>query len=240
MQKYIFSVDVEVSGMYLNKNGIVGLGATFIEIKTGKILSTFKEYLLLPEDREWELREDDYRKWEYNEELKLKVKEEGCDPRVIIKSFVTWFDRNEVYLGFNNIKVVSDNPGFDFAWLDLYLSIFTLRPPMYYGICGGEYKFRKIWCTDSICHGILLERTGESHDWNLDESVGCVDGTYKNDHDPLNDALNIALNHSKYLNSISIKQEVKQEIKQDIKQDVKQDVKQEIKQEEEIFEDDDF
>lgn len=49
-------------------------------------------------------------------------------------------------------------------------------------------------------HGVLMERTGKYEEWSLEKNVNCQNTTWKNDHNPLNDARNIASNYIIYYN----------------------------------------
>jgi hypothetical protein len=208
---YKLGFDGEVSGQFLASfgerkgNALVGLAGSLIDSELNEI-SNFKAYLKVPEDCEWEERKG-YRAWSYNTDLKNLVEKEGRDPKEVMTEFVTWLNHIDSTYGINNIDVCSDNPGFDFAWIDLWICKFTSRPPVYQGFKGdfeksGEYDFgfRRIWCTNSAYHGALLEKTGEFHKWNLEDKLDVNNEKWKNDHDPLNDARTIVANSWKFEN----------------------------------------
>ncbi len=134
--------------------------------------------------------------WSKNTKTLDMIKSKMKDPASEMKRFERWLNRIDLEYG-DTLIVVSDNAGFDFAWIDTYLSEYTKRYSIYYRYTGvTSFEYRRTWCTNSAFHGALIERDPNKYiEWNLEEKLGVENGVYKNDHNPLNDARKIAADY---------------------------------------------
>ncbi len=197
------AVDIESTGQHLTRNAMIAFGFS-IQDGEEKELDTFVAYLSVPEGREWEKRcVDEF--WSKEQDTLAYITERMKDPKEEMERFATWLDEMDTkYKG--DLVVLSDNGGYDYAWIDEYLSAFTKRPSIYYRLKGvdaesGEknYGFRRTWDTNSMYHGALTElRPTEYIQWSLEKELGNKQDTYKHDHNPLNDARCIALDYIRH------------------------------------------
>ncbi len=200
--KYFFAVDVECTGQFLTKNAMIAFGCSIMNEKLEE-LDTFEGYMKVPEGRNWEERcFNEF--WSKQKETLDYIKERMKEPQDVMKNFVNWIDQVDLKYG-SDLVVLSDNGGYDYAWIDTYISLFTERPSIYYRLKEVDkekykvYVFRRTWDTNSVYHGCLIERTGKYVEWNLEKEVGCQNEKWKNDHNPLNDARNIVSNYIIFL-----------------------------------------
>ena len=184
--KYYLGIDVETTGQFLSKNAMIGIGCAIFSGESSEPIATFERYLKVPEGRDWELR--------CKTEFWDKIPERLEEPKVVMRDFVVWLDQYGDKYG-NELIILSDTAGFDYSWIDLYLSLYTDRANIYYN--GSSY--RRIWDTNSAYHDALLMNTGKYEEWNLEKKLDCQNEIYSNDHNPLTDAKNIALNYIKFI-----------------------------------------
>jgi hypothetical protein len=161
----------------------------------------FVAYLKIPEGRTWEQRcVDEF--WSKQQETLKYITERMADHVEEMQRFVAWLDEMDLKYG-SDLVVLSDNGGYDYAWIDTYISNYTKRPSIYYRLKSidgntGEkrYGFRRTWDTNSVYHGALTELNPEEyHEWSLEKKLGNQCEEWSNDHNPLNDARNIAANY---------------------------------------------
>jgi hypothetical protein len=213
--KYFFAVDVETTGQFLTKNAMIAIGCSIMNEK-GEELDKFLGFLKIPENRTWEERcVNEF--WSKEQETLDFIKKQWEDPKIVMNEFATWLDRMDLKYG-EDLVFLSNNVGYDCAWVDQYLSEFTTRRNIYYRLVSyagfdkegngtpRKYSFRRVWCTNSMFHGVLLERTGIFEEWNLEKKSECENEVWKNDHNPLNDARTIISNYLLFYNK-SIKKE---------------------------------
>lgn len=192
--KFYLGVDVETTGQYLSINAIVALGAVVMDEQFNE-LETFVGYFKIPEEHVWEKRcVDEF--WSKNQLMLDKFKKNAANLDLVMKSFAEWLSLLDTKFK-DNLVVVSDNVGFDIAWINQYLSLYTYRPSLYYRWCDVQkkYVYRRIWDTDSVMHGALLATTGKVIEWNVESALEVQNDRWKNDHDPLNDARNVVANY---------------------------------------------
>jgi hypothetical protein len=195
---------------------VIGIGCSVMNEKCEEVES-FVGFMKVPYNKTWEQRcIDEF--WSKQKETLDYIKERWEEPKTVMNAFKDWLNMIDLKYK-DDLVVLSDNGGYDYAWIDTYLSEFTNRNSIYYKlvlkntqsddgiILNTEvYSFRRTWCTNSMYHGVLLERTGVYEEWSLEKKVGCQNEVWKNDHNPLNDARNIACNYILFYNK-NIKKE---------------------------------
>lgn len=198
--KFYFAVDVETTGQFLNRNAMIAFGCTIMNAKSEEV-DKFEGYMKIPENREMETRcYEEF--WSKQKETFDFIKEKAKDHKEVMESFADWLDNMDLKYG-SDLVLLSNNGGYDYAWMDTYISNYTKRSSIYYRLKSinketkeKTYGFRRTWDTNSIYHGALtLKRKGEYVEWNLEKEIGCQNNKWKNDHNPLNDARNIASNY---------------------------------------------
>lgn len=161
---YYFGIDIETTGQFLNKNAIIAIGCVVINEK-GEELETFESYLKIPDGRVWEERcVNEF--WSKNEDTLSFIKMRMKNPIKEMILLEEWLNKIDLKYG-SELVVLSDNPSFDFAWIDTYLHIFTDRPSIYYRLKTisdqgeREYGYRRVWDTNSVYHGALMQKNRE-------------------------------------------------------------------------------
>lgn len=194
---FYFAIDIEATGQFLTKNAMIAFGCTLMNEKSEEV-DNFVGFMKVPEGRGWETRcVEEF--WSKQQETLKYIEDRSEEPEKVMLNFAEWLDKIDLKYG-SEMVVLSDNGGYDYAWIDTYLSEFTTRPSIYYRLkcinTEKEYGFRRTWDTNSVYHGALtIKRKGEYVQWSLEKELGCQNDKWNNDHNPLNDARNIAANY---------------------------------------------
>ena len=197
--KVYLGFDVETTGQYLGRNAMVALGMKLLDDEMNEL--DHCSVCLKEDGREREQRcMDEF--WANHEARFKEICEKAVDPQIAMGIVVDWLvDVEKKYDG--QLVLVTDNPGFDVAWINYYLSMYTKRPTLYYGLSKKtngdafvyEYEYRRIWDTDSVFHGALIARKGEVIEWGLEKELNVQNAKWSNTHNPEEDAANIAANY---------------------------------------------
>lgn len=202
---FYFGIDVETTGQFLTKNAMIEFSCSVMD-KESKEIDNFTAYLDIPKERGWEKRcVDEF--WSIQEEKLNFIMKNIKDHKNEMNRFVDWLDKIDLKYG-NDLVILSDNGGYDYAWINTYISNYTDRPSIYYRLKEinkqtneKEYCYRRTWDTNSVYHGgLVLLRPNEHIEWNLEDEIGIQNKEWKNDHNSLNDARNIVCNYISYLN----------------------------------------
>lgn len=182
---HVLAMDIETSGSSLTQNGIVSIGCS-LQDQYSNELGTFQVNLTLPENCVYEercLREF----WLKNPRAHEFVQKDALPPDTAMEMFREFLGSAEA--DYPDLMVVSDNPSFDIAWLNFYLSQYTNRLPLNYSEKG---EYRAIWDLLSMRKSLVSVQSGElvSH-CGLTEKPASK-SRWKYDHTPLNDARFIA------------------------------------------------
>lgn len=189
----IFAIDLELSGCYLDKDNIVAIGWSAIQLTTGEVVNQGLISLKPLEGRRaFEPRcLDEF--WSKYPAL-LKDLQAVAVPAVqgMAEFFMILddFDRNY------DVRIVTDNPCGDIAWLDLYASMLLDRRPLCYKF--GSNDWRPVYDTDSFARGVA--KLPYRDKWTDNKEVARVLGIDMRqvpaaDHNPMNDARAIATMH---------------------------------------------
>lgn len=192
--KYYLGMDVETTGQHLATNAMIAMAFSILD-SDANVVDEFKVCMLLPPGTGWEERcKREF--WMQHSELLERISEQAIPPGDAMNYFVIWLDDMDIKYG-KNLTILTDNPQFDVAWVNLYLSLFTTRMNLYYGYNAltKNYEFRRIWDVDSAMHGALMVRDGSVVEWGVESALGVQNPFWKNDHDVSNDARNVAANY---------------------------------------------
>lgn len=202
----ILAIDVETTGSDLTKNAMIMLGATLMGLDKKEITS-FSNCLKIPKGRGInKVCKREF--WDHHKDLFNKIVKMSIKPGDVMNRFSKWLDQIDCKYG-RAVVVVSNNPGFDFAWVNLYLSIYTKRVPIYYRKIKSpvgntspsskprtntarKYVFRRVFCTNSSYLGCHMTRDNTFDCWVSANKIGFGNGKYNNNHDALEDARKIA------------------------------------------------
>ncbi len=128
--KVYMGLDVETTGQYLSHNAMVALGAVAMDAE-GAMLHTFKVCLAVPPHKGWEQRcVDEF--WSKQADLKAAIERDAIAPECAMRGFARWLNLMDLLYG-DRLVLLTDNPSFDVAWINLYLADHTDRPSLYYG-----------------------------------------------------------------------------------------------------------
>lgn len=141
-EKVYMGLDVETTGQSLSHNAMIALGAVVMDTNS-TTLHTFKVCLGVPSDKGWEPRcLAEF--WSQHADLKASIERDAIDAKRAMVGFACWLNLMDLLYG-DRLVLLTDNPAFDVAWINLYLSQYTLRPSLYYGfslqkILAGEHS----------------------------------------------------------------------------------------------------
>lgn len=124
--------------------------------------------------------------WSENKVLQNFVQQNAVVPDQAMDKFCTFLRQVEALCP--ELIVVSDNPSFDMAWLNLYLNKYTDRLPLNY---SENMTYRIIWDTYSMQKVLLCQQGDFDSNLELPEKLG-FKSKWIADHNPLNDARTIA------------------------------------------------
>ena len=128
--KVYMGLDVETTGQYLSHNAMVALGAVVMD-EEGATLHTFKVCLAVPPHKDWEPRcVAEF--WSNQADLKAAIERDAIAPECAMRGFARWLNLMDLLYG-DRLVLLTDNPSFDVAWINLYLAEHTSRPSLYYG-----------------------------------------------------------------------------------------------------------
>ncbi len=140
----IFALDVELSGCQLDKDNILAIGWYVINAATGDTVDQGCVSLEpIPGRRPFEercLKEF----WSLNDTLLKEFQRTAMPPMAGIGYFFSILNQLDKEY---DVRIVSDNPSSDIAWIDYYGSKFLDRKPMCYRLNTSEW--RPVYCTDS-------------------------------------------------------------------------------------------
>ena len=141
---YVLAIDVETSGCHFKDNALLSIGCSLQNTDTNKEISNLFVALKVPINKHFS--EDSKGFWIQNSDIKHLIEKQAIDPKYAMIKFVEYIkDIDNNYL---NLTIISDNPSFDIAWIDLYLCQYTERKPLRYSSANNEY--RMIWDSSSI------------------------------------------------------------------------------------------
>lgn len=192
--KVYLAMDIETTGQYLGRNAMIALGMVVMDDEMN-ILKNFTVCLKENgKEREERCMSEFWGK--QPAELFDNIMKNGIDPSIAMNSLVDWLLDVESTYG-DRLVVLSDNPSYDVAWINYYLSTYSTRPMLYYGWNEQkqEYEYRRIWDTDSVFHGALAMKKGEIVEWGLEKELDVQNVKWSNSHVPEEDASNIAANY---------------------------------------------
>jgi 3'-5' exoribonuclease-like protein len=152
---------VETSGSSFSQNGLLSIGAS-LQDQDSNELESFQVNVALPQDRNYEQRTlEEF--WLKNPTAYEFVQQNPLLPKEAMDAFCEFLQRVEE--AYPQLMVVSDNPSFDIAWLNLYLNLYTMRLPLNYS-AQNEYRF--IWDVHSMLKTLLFMKHGDpTSDWDL-------------------------------------------------------------------------
>lgn len=232
--KYVIFVDIETTGPWIGKNEMIEFAAVLVNVNTGQICKTFytalghrsTDGLCFDADclRYHFLKTSEIDGKTYLEHTNKRLKSfssknpdatETSEMRLFHKFMLECY--NMAGKSPNNIRIFSDTDGYDFAWLDYYLSKTNVAPSLQ--LIFKTYHPPR--CISSIYVGMALHRKSlTKNDHHHHHHMSITDDLFmdsddalkilgfvrngqldfptsfngiSHDHDPLNDASFIAL-----------------------------------------------
>lgn len=182
---YVLAIDIETSGSSLIQNGLVSIGCSLQDQHSNE-LRAFQVNLTLPENHIYEERcLQEF--WLKNPRAHEFVQKDALSPDTAIKMFSEFLENAEK--DYPDLIIVSDNPSFDIAWLNFYLSQYTDKLPLNYSQKGD---YRPIWDLISMRKSLISVKSGDFiSNCGLTEKPA-LKSRWKYDHTSLNDARVIA------------------------------------------------
>ena len=189
----IFAVDIELSGCRIDKDNIVAIGWCAIKATTGDTVDQGCVSLEpIPGRRLFEercLKEF----WSKNEALLKEFRRTAMTPMGGIANFFATLDiLDKEY----DVRIVTDNPCSDIAWIDYYGGRFLDRNPMCYRLNTSEW--RPVYDTDSYARAAakVPYRNAYTDNKGVISSLGIdAKSVPEATHHPTEDARAIAILH---------------------------------------------
>ena len=183
----VMAFDLETSGPNFVNNGILSIGVS-VQTTDMKEIASFQRNLKLESGMSfdktcWE------QFWSKQPAVYKFVTTDAVEPRVAMEELVKFI--TDIETKYPQCFIVCDNPSFDIAWLNAYISRYTARLPINYHTSG---KYRMVWDLASVQKALL----GLQHKVTFSalppkhNSVLGFNAPYAHDHTPLNDARIIA------------------------------------------------
>jgi DNA polymerase III epsilon subunit-like protein len=141
----LIAVDIEATGCDILKNAIVSIGAVAYANSEMKVQQW---NMIIPETKTWEDRCVEQFWSKQSDELRKNLSLNAQDPHTAMSSFVEFLTLYENMD--DDVRIITDNPAFDIAFLNVYLSVYTSRMPMSYTHTG---RYRPVYDTDSLARG---------------------------------------------------------------------------------------
>lgn len=186
---YVLAVDIETSGPYLTKNALLSVGCS-VQDSNGKEHESFLVNIKPPEGRIFD-PECKKQFWDRHPQAMEAVQKDAQEPHLAVAKLKSFLDK--VNSSYKDCVIVSDNPSFDIAWIDQYLSEYGNSKPMRYGVDG---TYRMVWDTSSVQKFWMCIKTTSNPNFYFPprkhrEKLGLkVD--FEHNHTALNDARTIA------------------------------------------------
>jgi hypothetical protein len=195
---YVLAVDIEASGSSKKRHGIVSIGASAQDRYSNEVAS-FQINLSLPSEKEYE-EKCIKNFWQKNPEAYKFVQTNMVEPKIAIEKFTDFLGQVERNYNQNGqLRIVSDNPRFDVAWLNHYIDEYTDRHTLDHNMFG-DYRF--VWDINSMMKVLLsITRRNINADWGLADRLG-FKSRWIADHNPLNDARTIADYYNQIVNQM--------------------------------------
>jgi DNA polymerase III alpha subunit (gram-positive type) len=183
----VIALDVETSGPNFTTNSLISIGVSVQDMEMNEIAS-FQRNLAIEEGRYFDERcLNDF--WRKHDEAFRFVTSNTSDPKVVMEDLSAFV--SDIETTYPSCVIVSDNPSFDIAWINLYFSRYTERLPINYHTNG---KHRMIWDSSSVQKTWCGFKKGVSFSYIplKYEAVLRLSSPIVHDHNPLNDAREIA------------------------------------------------
>ncbi len=145
----LFAIDIELSGCRLDKDNIIAIGWSAIQMTNGETVSQGVISLQPISGRPaFELR--CYHEFcSQNLALFKSFQLLSVPPSLGISRFFEVLDELDRKY---EIRIISDNPCSDIAWIDMYASMFLDRKPLCYRLNTNQW--RPVYDTDSFSRGV--------------------------------------------------------------------------------------
>ncbi len=188
------AIDLELSGCQLDKDNIVAIGWCAIHATTGDVATQGCISLThIPTRRAFEPRCME-QFWSKNLSLLTSLSAAAVAPDVGIAQFFAVLDELDRDY---DVRIITDNPCSDIAWLDLYGSMFLDRKPICYKL-NLDNGWRPVYDTDSFARAAAIVPYSDAYTDNKS-----VMNTLAIDaktipvatHHPMQDAYSIAVLH---------------------------------------------
>jgi len=181
----LLAIDIETNGPSTRHNSILSIGWCLGGLD-GKVLVK-RRVDLKPQKKK---SMDPYTQrtfWDARAETLSALQINAMEPATAIRIFLRELD---AYDRIFSLRVLTDNPAFDMAFINEYVQWFVDRPPIAFKF-GDKSKYRPIYDTDSFNRAFLCQ----SHEnaWTMDADVEEKLGVRVRaaDHFPENDAEHI-------------------------------------------------
>ncbi len=198
IERMLFSIDIEVNGPRMSKNGILTIGYCVGKLDGTKILQKWISVDL--EDRVF-----DPACMVFFDTFPDILDELRHDPKPIKEALHEFLTDLRTFQRQYDVFIISDYPTFDIGWLNYYLSHYLDEYPLEY-ILGDPKRYRPVYGTDDHVRGVVkMDYTTE---WVSDSVVReqlnfTLPKEIQATHNPMDDATYTFYQHVSVLKAIS-------------------------------------
>lgn len=167
-ESILFGVDIETSGCMMTQNHIVAIGYYACRLDGRPLM---KKRVSFAGPHNFEQRcVDEF--WSKNSVLYDTLMKNAVECSKALGLFINDLDSLESSY---TVALVSDNPSFDFAWINYYLDRYLGRRPLSFPFGGTTY--RSVFDTDCFARGVIRSGYKTPGDfWTYDSGIRSVLG----------------------------------------------------------------
>lgn len=197
--KLLIAVDIETSGCQFSKHGILAIGFCIGDLNNIHNNNKYRINFALDENIVFEKRcMDEF--WSKNMNKLEELKKDQYSPKQGIQKFIDYIDNFEKTF---ELIFISDNPTFDFGFINYYLDKYLDRRPLSFNSIDNSY--RPLFDTDCYTRGVL--NLDYSNIWTSDADIINklnikLPNNIIHDHLPENDAEYILELHKAVINHL--------------------------------------
>jgi hypothetical protein len=151
----LLAIDVETSGPSFAQHALLSIGCS-LQNEQKQELDHFSVNIKIPEGRCFD-KECEGLFWDKHKQAKNHIQKSSTSPELAMEAFENFIQK--IDRSYTDLILVSDNPCFDVAWIDNYLSVYTSRKPLRYHSITNSYRMiwdassiQKIWLCIKMCH----------------------------------------------------------------------------------------
>jgi DNA polymerase III epsilon subunit-like protein len=146
-QLAVLALDIETTGPNMIHHGMIAIGYCLGDINNN-VIESGRFCIQLDKDQDYDAKTWT-RFWSKHQDILEIIKKEARPPKEQMMKFAKFIDAlDDKY----NLRIITDNPSFDVAFINYYLAKYTNKDSINYRY---EKEYRPIIDTDSYSRGLL-------------------------------------------------------------------------------------